>query len=124
LRLRLATVLTRLGKAHVNALGCVVEDLDCQPVHFICSLNDGVVFVQLFCREPVLANVFFAFSFFGRNAEGSEVTSNFSTTNWATFSVGYAALSPATANEEHDNTAATNMSFIFRFPFWLSRGSK
>src|SRR5882762_6690705 len=72
--------------------------------------------------SPYSANVFFPFSFFGRNADGSEVTSSFSITNSATFSLGYSALFPATPSGAHESTTTANRTFVFifllRFPHW------
>src|SRR6266550_3570334 len=66
-----------------------------------------------------MSSFLFPFSFLGRNADGSEVKSSFSTTKAATFSLGYAASLPATTNGAYDSarTASRTFVFIFHAPF-------
>src|SRR5258707_5810272 len=69
--------------------------------------------------RPSSANVFLPFSFFGQSVDGSEVTSSFSITNSATFTLGYSALFPATPSGAYDSATIANTAlvFIFMLPF-------
>ena len=92
MRLCRAPAFSGFRNTHVDSRGFLVENLDRQPPDSARSLDDGFVFIHPLRRESVIR-----VSFFGRNADGNEVKSSFSTTTAATFSLGYAASFPATA---------------------------
>src|SRR5216684_2585459 len=89
------------------------RELDRQSPRSAHGLDDSFVFVHPLWRESVIGKSFLSFFLLG--PDGREVISSFSTMNSATFSLGYAALSPATSSGAWDSAASANTTLVFIF---------
>jgi len=95
----------RLRNARVNSRAPLVENFDRQLPRSAHRVDGGFILVDSLRRKSIIRKSFLSFSFLGGIAAGRELMVQFSRNDSATFSLGYAALSPAIASGAQDSAA-------------------